>query len=225
MHRVPWFSAPAGAARVLSGTEGRILFVGAALSVLMMLALGVAWLLAPGPTTMFSAMLGLDFLLGIAAGISFGYANGLDDAAIVGAGLIADTLQVLIAYPLFVLSWQHLLDIGRLRPYLERLQVSAEAQQGWARRFGIAGLFLFVFVPFWMTGPVIGSIIGFLIGLRPLVNLAVVLSATYLTTVFWAFTISEVNHRTAAVDRYALFATIVAVALLALVWRVLSRRR
>lgn len=76
-----------------------------------------------------------------------------------------------------------------------------------------------------MTGPVIGSIIGFLIGLRPLVNLAVVLSATYLTTLFWAFTISEVNHMTATVDRYALFATIVAVALLALVWRVLSRRR
>ena len=80
---------------------------------------------------------------------------------------------MLILYPLFVLSWNRLIDIGRLGPYLARVHASAESQQGWVRRFGIAGLFLFVFVPFWMTGPVVGAIIGFLLGLRTAVNLAI----------------------------------------------------
>jgi hypothetical protein len=92
------------------------------------------------------------------------------------------------------------------------------------RRFGIAGLFLFVFVPFWMTGPVVGAIIGFLIGLRARTNLAVVLSATYVAIAAWALSLSELGRISAGYNRYALFAAILAVALLALAWRLLVRR-
>ena len=79
------------------------------------------------------------------------------------------------------------------------------------RRYGIAGLFVFVFMPFWMTGPVVGAIIGFLIGLRPAVNLAVVLSATGLAIVIYA----RLDAWASAVHPYAVFALIVALALLA----------
>jgi uncharacterized membrane protein len=225
MLKTSWHDARAGAARVLAGPEGRILFAGALLAVVTVVGFGIAWLFAPDATNLLAAMTGLNLLIGIAAGMSFGYANGLGDLEVIGSSFLADTLQVLIVYPLFVLSWQHLVDVGRIAPYLARLQVSAEAQQGWVRRFGIVGLFLFVFVPFWMTGPVVGSIIGFLIGLRPAVNLVVVLTATYTATWLWAMLIGELNHMAAAYDRYALFLAILAIVLLTLAWHALARRR
>jgi uncharacterized membrane protein len=225
MLKTSWHDARAGAARVLAGPEGRILFAGALLAVATVLGFSIAWLFAPGATSLLAAMTGLNLLIGIAAGMSFGYANGLGHLEVIGSSFLADTLQVLIVYPLFVLSWQHLLDVGRLAPYLARMRVSAEAQQGWVRRFGIVGLFLFVFVPFWMTGPVVGSIIGFLIGLRPVVNLAVVLIATYAATWFWAILLGGLNHVAATYNRYALFLAILAIILLTLAWRVLARRR
>jgi hypothetical protein len=50
-----------------------------------------------------------------------------------------------------------------------------------------------VFVPFWMTGPVVGAIIGVLLGLKPRVNLAVVLSATYVAIFLWALLLDELH--------------------------------
>lgn len=92
-------------------------------------------------------------------------------------------------------------------------------------RFGIVGVFIFVFVPFWMTGPVVGAIIGFLIGLKPRVNLPLVLSATYVATVVWALLLDELQSLAEPVNRYALVLAVIAVALLALVWRLLVQRR
>ena len=83
------------------------------------------------------------------------------------------------------------------------------------RRFGIAGLFLFVLVPFWMTGPLVGAIIGFLIGLHPVVNLLVVLSATGLAIFLYALFLEPLNAWASAVHPYAVFAVIVTLAVLA----------
>ena len=39
----------------------------------------------------------------------------------------------------------------RLRPVIAKLRATAEARQGAVCKFGVAGLFIFVFMPFWMT--------------------------------------------------------------------------
>jgi len=219
-----WHSARAGAVRVFSEVEGWILLAGAALVVLTMLGFGAGWLLAPEATRGLAAMTGLNLLVGLAAGMSFGYAQGFGHLAVIASSALSETLQVLIFYPLFVLSWHRLIDLGHFGPYLSRMHASAESQQGWVRRFGIAGLFLFVFVPFWMTGPVVGSIIGFLLGLRARINLAVVLVSSYLAICLWALLFSRLNAVTATYHRWALFAVVIAVVLLAIFARRILRR-
>ena len=92
-------------------------------------------------------------------------------------------------------------------------------------KFGVAGLFVFVFVPFWMTGPVVGAIIGFLIGLRPWVNLAVVLVSTYVAIGVWALLLNELNAWAAEVNRFAPYALFVAIALIAVAMQLLGRNR
>jgi uncharacterized membrane protein len=81
------------------------------------------------------------------------------------------------------------------------------------------GLFAFVFLPFWMTGPVVGSVIGFLIGLKARHNLPIVLSATYAAVAIWAVFFEQMNQWLAAYGRYAAFGLVLVVAIAVLVHR------
>lgn len=217
-HRVPPPSAspPPGWRVLLARPEGRLLAFGLALTLAIAAAVGVGLMLAPAATLNYAAVIGLNVVIGRGAGMSFGIASGIAPLELILLNLAVETAQVLVLYPLFVLGWQELIDTRRLAPHLEKLRAAAEAGHGGVRRFGIAGLFVFVFMPFWMTGPVVGAIIGFLLGLHTAVNLATVLSATALAIVAYARLFEQIDAWTSAVHPYAVFAIIVA--LLALAW-------
>ncbi len=210
--------------RLLAGAEGKLLAVGLAMALAIAAAVGVGLMLAPAATLDYAAVIGLNLVVGRAAGMSYGIASGLAPLEVVLANVFVETTQVLVVYPLFVLGWQELIDTRRIAPMLDRLRAAAESGRGGVRRFGIAGLFVFVFMPFWMTGPVVGAIIGFLLGLRVAVNLAVVLSATTLAIVVYARFLDEVDAWATALHPYAVFAVIVALAVLAWVVRRVLRR-
>lgn len=205
--------------------EGQMLRIGLVLSVMMLGALGIGWHFFPDMTFVFAVMTGLNLLIGRAAGMSFGYASELDHLQVVPVNMIVETVQVLVIYPLIVLSLQNLVDLPRLRPFIARMQGSAEARRGAVSKFGIAGLFVFVFIPFWMTGPVVGALIGFLIGLRPWTNLVVVLSATFVAIGAWALLLNEFSSWASTYHRLAPLALVVAVVLIALGGRILQWRK
>jgi len=210
---------------LFSSTEGRLLGVGLALTVLMLLAFGIGWHLFPDSILPYAIMTGLNLIIGREAGMSFGYASGFDHAHVVPLNILIETIQVLVIYPLFVLSTRQLIKLRTLQPFITRINRAAQSRGGVVRKFGIAGLFVFVFAPFWMTGPVVGAIIGFLIGLRPWVNLAVVLVATYVAIGVWALLLNELNVWAATVNRFAPFALFVAIVLIAAAMQLLGRRR
>ena len=210
---------------LFASTEGRMLGLGLALTGLMLLAFGVGWHLFPDHILPYAIMTGLNLIIGREAGMSFGYASGFGHAQVVPLNIVIETIQVLVIYPLFVQSTRHLIMLRALEPFITRIQRAAESNGGVVQRFGIAGLFVFVFVPFWMTGPVVGAIIGFLIGLRPWVNLAVVLVSTYVAIGVWALLLNELNAWAADVNRYAPYALFAAIVLIALAIQVLGRHR
>ncbi len=204
---------------LLDSTEARVLACGVGLALLTVVMICVGWLLDPGATAVFAAMTGLNLTVGRAAGMSFGYANGLDHAAVISSNVIVETIQVLIVYPLFVLSWNNLVEVRRMRRVLAGMRRSAEASQARVARYGMLGLFAFVFLPFWMTGPVVGAIIGFLIGLRPRQILVTVLAGTYAAVLVWAVFFERLNAWLADYGRYAVFGTVVLLAVAALALR------
>lgn len=210
---------------LFSSTEGRLLGIGLALSALMLLAFGVGWLLFPDRVLIYAAMTGLNLIIGRAAGMSFGYANALGHVQVIPLNMLVESIQVLVVYPLFALSWRQLLTLRSLQPYLSRLHGAAEMRSDVVQKFGIIGLFVFVFAPFWMTGPVVGAIIGFLIGLRPLTNLVVVLSATYVAIGVWGLLLNELNAWAATFNRFALFALVLAIMLIGAAINSLNRHR
>lgn len=198
-------------------TEGRLLLVGLTLAMLMVLVFGLAWYLDLAPDRMvdYAAITGLNLTIGRAAGMSFGYARGLVNSQVISLNMLIETIQVLVVYPLFVLSWRQLINVKALQSFVTRMHQAAGSRSDTVRRFGIVGLFLFVFIPFWMTGPVVGAIIGFLIGLRPWVIVTVVLISTYIAIALWALPLSDLSLWAATIDPdapYALFGVIVLIA-------------
>jgi uncharacterized membrane protein len=190
---------------LLRGIEVRILAVGLFLALLTVAALSIGWLVNPELAARFAAMTGLNLTVGRAAGMSFGYASGLHHPSVITSSVLVETIQVLVIYPLFVLSWKSLVNERRMKRLLVGVRRSAEASQSRVARYGMIGLFAFVFLPFWMTGPVVGSVIGFLIGLKARHNLPIVLSATYAAVAIWAVFFERINEWLAAYGRYAAF--------------------
>ena len=210
---------------ILRTIEARILGLGLILTLLTVVALGIGWLVNPELAARFAAMTGLNLTVGRAAGMSFGYASGLHHPVVITSNVLVETIQVLVVYPLFVLSWKNLVDARHMQRFLVSMRRSAEANQSRVARYGMIGLFAFVFLPFWMTGPVIGSIIGFLIGLKARHNLPIVLSATYAAVAVWALFFERMNQWLADYGRYAAFGLVLVVAIAAVairavqVWR------
>lgn len=222
----PSASAPTrGRFWLLGSSEGQFLIAGLILAALLTFALGVGWHLFPDRFLRYLAMTSLTFFIGPATGMAFGYASGFTHAQVVPLNILVETIQVLIVYPLFVLSWRQLIELRRLKPYVARMQGAAESHSDMVRKFGIIGLFLFVFVPFWMTGPVVGSIIGFLIGLRPWVNVVVVLFGTYVATILWALLLNELSAWAATFNRLAPYALVIALILIYIAVHLWYRRR
>jgi len=210
---------------LFASTEGRMLGVGLALTGLMLLAFGIGWHLYPDHILPYAIMTGLNLIIGREAGMSFGYASGFGHAQVVPLNILIETIQVLVIYPLFVQSTRQLIKLRTLEPFITRIHRAAESGGGVVRKFGIAGLFVFVFVPFWMTGPVVGAIIGFMIGLRPWVNLVVVLVSTFIAIGVWGLLLNELSVWAATVNRFAPFALVLAIALIAAAMHVLGRYR
>ena len=172
---------------IVGAPEGKILIGGVALACAYMAFVTLASLSSPKLARGLLAMTGAHAIGGRGLGISTGYVQGLKPVVVIPATIVVETFLVLLFYPLFVFSYRKLLVIGPLKKMMAHAQRVAEARKDTIRKYGIPGLMLFVWFPFWMTGPPFGCIIGFLIGLRARVTLAVVLAGTYLAILCWGF--------------------------------------
>jgi uncharacterized membrane protein len=200
--------------KILATPEGRILMAGLVLSFLGISCLALSWLWMPDKSHVLAVMTATNIIFGRAAGMSVGYSMGLDHIMVIPVNMLVETILVLLFYPLFVFSWRRLLVIQALRNFMERTGRAAETQRATIRRYGIIGLFVFVWSPFWMTGPVAGCAIGFLLGLKPWLNLTIVLAGTYLAITCWAILLREIYDRIAM---YSSFAPIILVVILILI--------
>jgi len=188
---------------LLSSPEGCILLIGVALALIYTLWLGVKFIFSPDQAQVLIAMTATAIMFGRAAGMAFGYTVLLGHGTVIPISMIIETILVLIIYPLFVFSWRHLLVLKWLKRFFNRIQKAAEANQDFVRKYGIIGLFAFVWFPFWMTGPVVGCVIGFLLGLPAWITILIVLGGTYVAIIGWALLLHTVNQQVAHYSPYA----------------------
>jgi uncharacterized membrane protein len=183
--------------------EGRLLLAGVALAFLFTFWLGIKLLSSPEESQVLIGMTATEVMFGRAAAMAFGYSLDLGHSKVIPICMIIETILVFIFYPLFVFSWRHLLVIKWLKNTIERIHKSAEIHKSKIQKYGIIGLFVFVWFPFWMTGPVVGCVIGFLLGLRTWLNITVVLAGTYAAILGWAFFLKQFHDRVSSYNSYA----------------------
>ena len=182
---------------LLATSEGKILVAGVALTLLYTAWIGVKFIFDPEKAQLISATTAFIILFGRAAGLAFGYSLLLGKTTVILMCIILETIQVLILYPLFVFSWRQLLVIKSLKRFFDKIQKAAITHHDKVRKYGIIGLFAFVWFPFWMTGPVVGSVIGFMMALPAWLNLTIVLAGTYVAILCWAIFMHTVHQQIA----------------------------
>lgn len=167
---------------------------------LLAAGLGASWFFFPQWYQAFAAVIAGALIFGRGAGISVGFATDLSFWSVIVLNVLIETTIVLLFYPLFIYSWRSMLKAGRLKTLMERFGQDAEKYRPQIEKYGPIGLFFFVWIPFWMTGPMIGSFIGYLMGLRHLYTLSIVLLGTLLATICWAYFLSFLQHWAETID-------------------------
>ncbi len=173
--------------------ESKILILGLSLLGLFFILVLLSSLLFPTYLQPILSITATNIIFGRMAGLSIGIASQIDITLLIFFNLFIESIMVLILYPLFVLSWRKL-DLISYKPlsnFLNKSKQSAVKYKPLIKQYGVVGLLLFVITPFAMTGPVVGSFIGFLIGFNHLKTLSVVLFSTLIAITIWVYLIKN----------------------------------
>ncbi|MCP4398973.1 MAG: small multi-drug export protein [bacterium] len=210
---------------LFTSPEGHILVTGLVVGCLYLLWIGLNGLWEPKRMQNFVAMTATHVLFGRAAGMSFGYTVNLGHGTIILTSMTIESIVLLFFYPFFVFSWRHLLVFPALKKMMDRLHQAAEKHHKLIHHYGLFGLFALVWFPFWMTGSLVGCIIGFLLELRPWVTIAVVLGGGYMAIVSWSFLLQRLHDRAAEFGSYASLTILALLILLALLGSLAGRKK
>lgn len=205
-------------------TEGHILLLGIVIALLGLIVMGLFAFWSPQTARMIGAMSFTNIVFGRAVSISIGYAGGHGHALVVLVNIWVETVLVLLFYPVFVFSMQKLVVLPKLKHFIERTRSTAERHRVKVHHYGIIGLLIFVWFPFWMTGPVVGSAIGYLLGFPAWLTVSVVLAGTYLAMGGWAYLLFGLHTRAVAFGPWAPVLIICLIILFVLAGYWLNRR-
>jgi uncharacterized membrane protein len=211
--------------RFLQTPEGRIFVTGCCMLILWIEAVAVLWKCGY-PIWDDLLTMGLAHMVGgRAASIARGTQVALPPALIALHAIYTDITAMFIMFPVLVFSYKNFVE---RRVFQEHMKPVFDAAQRGAlkmRRFKIMGIFMFVWFPFWMTGIIVGAVLGFLIGLRPWVNMLTVSCGSATAVVCWVYAYDKLFGWLGGINQTVpvVFSSIIIAALVAL--RVIKKRR
>lgn len=189
--------------KFISSQEGKIFTFGVLMLLTYLGSIIGTYLFSVNDGNHLIVMTVTNFLFGRAAGISYGFSVEFSDLVIIVVNIVIELITVLLIYPLFVLSWKKSLTIQGLHNFFSKVKELRLKYSSFFNKYGKYGLFLFVWFPFWMTGPVVGSMIGFLIGLKHRYTMLIVISGTSLAIVVWTYFLKELISFLDQISSYA----------------------
>lgn len=95
---------------------------------------------------------------------------------------------------LFSLSCRKVFQLPFLHSTFQDIKTDAKRQKKTWARFGIPGVFFFVFIPMPLTGPVVGSLLARFIGLKYWGMLGTVIAASLTSIAAWGYAAERVEE-------------------------------
>lgn len=167
-------------------TEVRILLTGIILSSLTCLYLGYLLFTNLGLYKVLSSAAVVHLMGGRALGVAACLSADISLFYTILYNFILEAAIVLIAYGIVVLIMRNIIQPKLFRSAVRQAEFAAQDQKTNIKKYGSIGLFFFVMLPFFMTGPVIGSIIGYLLNYKAINNFLIVFSGTLSSIVIYA---------------------------------------
>ena len=124
--------------------------------------------------------------------ISLGHGLSLSYDEIIIVNFMTESILVLLVYSIFLYTLKKVDFFQPITQRIHHLQSIALRHKDSVNKYGLVGLFFFVFIPFWMTGPIVGVIIGHLMNINPLKNITVVLLGTLFAITIWSISLQNI---------------------------------
>jgi hypothetical protein len=173
--------------RFFGTEEGRVFLLGCTMAILWIEVTAFLWHFGYG-RWLDLLLVGLgNLLIGKAAGVAQGTQANVPGYLTVVMLAYTDAMFAFIVYPVFVFSYQHYFESRFFQRRMKPMLDSAQKNVGRFAQFKVAGVFLFVWTPFMMTGVGVGSILGYLLGLKTWVTLTTVVLATLTASIAWVY--------------------------------------
>lgn len=178
--------------KLYKGEEGNILILCLLITLSLIIFIIISYQVDLSFANKITGIVFTNLLVGRVPALSFGYAADLPNFIVISINIIAEMILVTLIYPLFVFSFKGVLKVKVLEEFFNEVQLKKKEHKKKFDKYGRFGLFIFVFIPFWMTGPIVGSIIGFLIGMKHYMVIFIVFIATIISITLWGLFLQEI---------------------------------
>ncbi len=128
-----------------------------------------------------------EIFLGRAAAIAQATQIEMNTTVIVLFTTHIDIMTVFLLFPILTLSYRSLFKESFYQKHMKPVFAAATKSVSRFSEAKVAGVFLFVWFPFWGTGVVVGAILGYLLDLRTWVNMLTVSLGTLTAILCWVF--------------------------------------
>jgi uncharacterized membrane protein len=166
--------------------EVRILSIGIALALLAGLYLSFLLFTDPNLYRVLSSTAFIHIMGGRALGVATCLSANISLFYTILYNFFLEVVIVLITYGIVVLIMRNIIQPRLFRSTVRQAEMTAQKQKTRVKKYGAIGLFFFVMFPFFMTGPVIGAIIGYLLNYKAINNFLIVFSGTLSSIVIYA---------------------------------------
>lgn len=165
--------------------------------------------------------------LGRAISIADGIASGFGSFYLMFQNGLEDIILLLILYPWVVAAYEGVSGHKLLRGTVERVRRTAEANRRFVEPWGVIGLWVFVFFPFWSTGALVGGVVGYLLGMRTWLVFTSVFTGHLLSvaSLVWLFDLTREMLATFEQGwvRFLPWAVLLLLLIATLLWRALKK--
>ena len=128
-----------------------------------------------------------DIFGGIGAGISLGLEVGLPFNAVILIFVIFNITLLFLFYPIIIRFYEHLIELKFIGKALSSTKEKAERHLTKIEGWGALGIAIFVWIPIYSTGILVGAVLGRLMGMRTITVFIVVISSLIASAIAWAY--------------------------------------
>jgi len=175
--------------------EGKLFLIGAFLSIVLMLFIGIYGFIDFAATKILILVFFTHIVGSRAGGIGLCILNGFSPLVTIGYNFYIEVLIVCFTYSGFVLSTTNYLKIEWIKRFMDKLALKAMERKEKISSYGWVGIFLFVMAPLPVTGPVVGSIIGYMLRMSLVRNFTATALGTLTANIAWCFGFEFLEQR------------------------------